>query len=176
MATYDFTLTFSLPDASADPKEFIDALFESGCDDATVGVGLRGTIGLDFSRSAISAEEALWSAIKAVQRAIPGASLVEVKPDLVNLSDAAALVGCSRQNIRKYAVGEIRGVAGRFPVPAVSGSTPLWHFYEMAVWLRGHAGLAIDRDIAQVSRAAYMMNLEVQRQRVASLPESLAAE
>jgi hypothetical protein len=176
MATFEFTLTFALPDPNADPEDFLDALFKAGCDDATVGVGKLGAIALDFSREAPSAEDALRSAIDAVQRAIPGASLVEVKPDLVNLSDAAVLVGCSRQNIRKYAVGEIKGVAARFPVPAVSGSPPLWHFYEVALWLHGCAGLSIEREIAQISRAAYKLNLEVQQRRVADLPELLAAE
>jgi hypothetical protein len=81
---YEFELTFSLPDADADPASFLDALFEAGCDDATVGVGRRGAIGLDFTREAASARDAFSSAIEDVKRAIPGAVLVEAKPDLAN--------------------------------------------------------------------------------------------
>jgi hypothetical protein len=44
MASYDFSLRFKLPDADADPEQFLEALAEAGCDDAMVGVGQRGRI------------------------------------------------------------------------------------------------------------------------------------
>lgn len=171
MTTYEFTLAFALPSASADPASFLDALFEAGCDDATVGVGRRGSIALDFSREARSAEKAIRTAVASVQRAIPGAQLLEIKPDLVNLTDVAELVGVSRQNIRKYAAGEMRTVDVPFPVPCFSGTPSLWHLYEIAVWLFKHTDLRPRREIVELSFAAYKINLEAQQRHVATLPK-----
>jgi hypothetical protein len=78
MTTYDFILRFQLPDTAADPAHVIDAIFEAGCDDAVVGIGTPGSIALDFSRDAPTAEDAINSATNAVIRAIPGAKLAEV--------------------------------------------------------------------------------------------------
>ena len=100
MSEYEFTLKFRLPDVNADPEQFIDALAQAGCDDASVGVGQQGRVALDFTREAANALEAIVSAVQAVKDAIPGAELVEASPDFVGLTDVADLVGCSRQNIR----------------------------------------------------------------------------
>lgn len=78
MNTYDFILKFDLPDPTADPFHFTDALFVAGCDDAVVGVGTPGSIALNFSREASTAEDAVNSAIETVIKAIPGAKLTEV--------------------------------------------------------------------------------------------------
>jgi hypothetical protein len=170
MASYDFTLTFWLPDKDAEPEAYLDALFEAGCDDATIGVGRQGVISLAFDREAPSAEEAIRSAVAMVTQAIPGSRLVEAKPDLVNLSDVADLVGVSRQNIRKYATGEIRSVDARFPVPSFSGSpTPLWHLYEVALWLNRYTELRPRPEIIEASLAAYKLNIDTQTRRIDTL-------
>lgn len=91
MSEYEFTLTFSLPGENDDPEQYLDSLYESGCDDAVLGTGQPGTIGLDFVREAASAEDAVRSAIANVEAAIPGAELVEAKPDLVGPTDLADL-------------------------------------------------------------------------------------
>ena len=72
MSEYEFTLTFSLPGEDDNPEQYLDALYESGCDDAVLGTGQPGTIGLDFVREAESAEDAVRSAIANVEAAIPG--------------------------------------------------------------------------------------------------------
>ncbi len=166
MAQYDFTLTFTLRDRSADPADYLDALYEAGCDDATVGIGKRGSIALEFTRTAEGAEKAVQSAIAAVGKAIPGAELVEVKPDLVNLSDVADLVGCSRQNIRKYAAGEIAAVKAPFPSPVFIGAPDLWHFFEVGCWLSQHTDLKPRREILETAAAASVVNLDMQRKRI----------
>lgn len=79
MAIYDFILRFDLPDPTAESICFTDAIFEAGCDDAVVGVGLLGSIALDFSRAAPAAKDAVSSAIKAVTEAIPGVKLSEIR-------------------------------------------------------------------------------------------------
>ena len=100
--SYDFTLTFALPEDRSNPGNYLDALYEVGCDDALVGTGNPGSIALNFSRRAKSAENAIRQAILNVQTAIPDAALIELKPDLVGISDMAALLECSRQNVPLY--------------------------------------------------------------------------
>lgn len=63
---------FKLPPAQPDPRRWLDALFEAGCGDATIGVGRLGFIALDFARNAPTREEALLTAISDVKRVIPG--------------------------------------------------------------------------------------------------------
>ena len=89
MTEFDFILKFDLPDPETDPDKFVDALFEAGCDDATVGIGQHGRVALNFTREAATALEAVASAIADVRKAIPGARLVEATPDLVGLTDIA---------------------------------------------------------------------------------------
>ena len=79
MTSHEFVLRFDFPDPRMNPAEFLDALFEAGCDDAVVGVGMPGSIALDFSRKAATAGMAVHSATDAVMIAIPGAKLVEAK-------------------------------------------------------------------------------------------------
>lgn len=80
MDSYSFVLNFNLPHREDNPEKYLDALYEAGCDDASVGIGQHGMIGLDFTRSAANAEEALRSAIEGVQTAIPGAESGSSRP------------------------------------------------------------------------------------------------
>ena len=166
---WQFVVKFRLPAGGEDPSVWLDALFEAGCDDATVGVGSRGNIALDLSRAAPSAEEAVRSAIDAVRKAIPGAVLMEVSPDLVNLADLADVVGCSRQNIRKYAVGEARTVTVPFPDPVFTGNPSLWRLAEVAAWLDRHTDLHPPVSILELSRVTSKANLDVQYRRLQSV-------
>jgi predicted DNA-binding transcriptional regulator AlpA len=168
---YDFILTFRLPAPNAAPDNYLDALFEAGCDDASVGTGKMGMVGLEFSRRAVSAEDALRSAISNIQTAIPGAVLVEAGPDLVNLTDVAEIVGCTRQNMRKYAAGEVRAVSEGFPEPVFTGSPSLWHLAEIAAWLDRHAGMRPKAEVIEVAKATARVNLEVQERRVKRMVE-----
>jgi hypothetical protein len=163
---YEFTLKFSLSDHSADPEQHLDALFEAGCDDATIGIGKRGAIALNFSREAVSAQDAVQSAIANVNKAIPGVELIEIAPDIVNLADMADLLGCSRQNLRKYAAGEVKTVKTVFPEPIHSGATSFWHFCEIAAWLYRYTELRPNQALAEVARIAASLNLELQRKRI----------
>ena len=161
--TYDFTLTFSMSKYGSNPENCLDALYEAGCDDAIVGIGIPGSIALNFSRTAISAETAIRKAIYDVRNAIPDAELIELKPDLVGISDIAALLECSRQNVRKLATNG----NSNFPMPTVSGSVPLWHFYEVANWLLKNSRVKIkpkEADV-EIAKIAFQKNLEVQQGR-----------
>lgn len=99
MNEHDFTLTFNLEDPQADPGDFIEKLYEGGCDDALIGVGNKGYVALNFIREASSRNEAICSAINDVKKVIPSATLIEGPPDFVCLSDAAQIMECTQQNI-----------------------------------------------------------------------------
>lgn len=163
MKTYDFILTFTLSDDRNNPENFLDALYEAGCDDAIVGTGIPGSIALNFSRTAKSAENAIRRAVNDVRNAVPDAELIELKPDLVGISDIAGLLGCSRQNIRKLAMNG----KSNFPKPSVTGSVPLWHFYEVANWLTKNSRIKINpkTEDVEVAKVAFQKNLDVQRSR-----------
>lgn len=160
---YDFTLTFALSQDRNDPEDCLDALYEAGCDDALVGTGMQGSIALNFSRTAKSAENAIRQATQDVQKAIPDAELIELKPDLVGISDMAVLLKCTRQNVRRMATAD----NSSFPSPCVSGSVPLWHFYEVANWMLKNSRIKIKPKAAdvEVAKIAFQKNLAIQRSR-----------
>lgn len=155
MTEYIFTLRFRLACPDQDPAELEVALFEAGCDDATIGIGQPGRLALAFVREAATAREAMASALAAVRKASPGAVLVEAAPDLVGLSDVAALVGCSRQNMRKLMLGH----AGSFPSPVHDGSTALWHLASLLEWLRNEQGQAVDDSLLELAWETRRLNL-----------------
>ena len=79
MALFRFTLTIEGADILTD--DGIDALCEAGCDDATFGVSGGVQTG-EFDREATDFAEAVASAIKAVEAAVPGALVVHVHREL----------------------------------------------------------------------------------------------
>ena len=164
MDTFTFILTFSLPDPESNPGRYLDALYEAGCYDAAAGVGQSGMIGLDFSREAPSAEDAIRSAIVNVRAAIPDAVLVQAGPDLVGLTEMARIFGFSRQNMRKYATGQ-SSAAEAFPPPVVMGDPSLWHLAEIVAWLRANTSVQPADGVLAVSKAAAKMNFEVESRR-----------
>ena len=165
MDDYTFVLNFALPGGQDDPEQYLDALYESGCDDAAVGVGQHGMVGLDFTRAARSAEDAIRSAVANVRTAIPGATLVQAGPDLVGLTQMAEICGFSRQNMRKYATGQ-SGASEAFPPPVIVGDPSLWHLAEIVAWLRLNTAVQPPDDVLEVSKAAAKLNFEVERKRL----------
>lgn len=72
MPVHHFTLIVEGTDLQAEPA--IDALFEAGCDDATVG-RVDGVQYIDFDREAESLGEAIISAVRDVEK-IDGAAVL----------------------------------------------------------------------------------------------------
>lgn len=72
---HEFTLKIKLRSIDADDDEIVERLGEAGCTDAIVGRGMAGHIAIQFMREAVSAEEAVLSAIADV-KAATDASLV----------------------------------------------------------------------------------------------------
>jgi hypothetical protein len=77
-----------------------------------------------------------------------------VASDYVGLTDAAALVGVTRQNLRQRMV--VR--AHRFPSPVHQGSTALWHLDEVIPLLRAEGGYHVDPSVAAVAAMARRVN------------------
>lgn len=161
MMEYCFNLRYQLDNPDADPDALVERLGEGGCDDALVGIGLRGRLALAFSREAATAEEAMFSAIKDVWRAVPELRLLEVSPDLVGLSDVAERMNCSRQNMRKLMLSDPAG----FPASVHEGNSALWHLADVLGWMKVR-GYAVPEEDLAVARLAMQVNLARSRWRV----------
>lgn len=151
---FEFSLKFRLPVDCADYDDLVERLYEAGCDDATIGIGLPGYVGLEFIREASSAEQAVVSAISDVLNAIPGARLVEAGPDFVGLTDVADIVGVTRQNMRKLMVNHPE----RFPAPVHGGSTSIWHLAPVLTFLR-ERNYEVRYKLFEVASAAMKVNI-----------------
>ncbi len=139
MKTYAFTII--LDGALEMTPELIDALFEAGCDDGSLGSS-AGVLSIDFDREAPSLGEAIASAIRDIDRSgsgvVPVRVEVEGAGDLVTAGEIARRLGQSRESIRLYATGD-RGPGG-FPAPAARQDTrtPLYRWDEVARWMEAN--------------------------------------
>ena len=86
MQTHHFTLIIEGPDMQE--EAIIDALFENGCDDGTVGRS-EGIQFIVFEREAASFAEAVQSAIDDIERIL---ELKVVQIDGADIRDTAKLV------------------------------------------------------------------------------------
>ncbi len=135
MSDFEFELvaTGVLDDAA------IDALFETGCDDATFGAR-DGVVTALFSREATDLTAAVMSAIAAVEGVLGRGAVMRVEPDeLVWAAEIASRLGRTRQSVRMLIDGQ-RGPGG-FPTPAASVTrNPLWRWSEVADWFERYEG------------------------------------
>jgi hypothetical protein len=161
---HDFTLL--LDGANTVTREIEDAIFNAGCDDATIGLRF-GRLFLTFSRTAPSLREAIVSAILAINGC--GKDLRVLRVDACNLvtqADIARKIGRSRQLVHQYMNG-VRGPGG-FPPPAcdITDNAPLWNWCEVAYWLWTND--LISQDVLQEAQEVAIVNsildLEYQRQ------------
>lgn len=168
MSEYDFTLKFAIPDELG--RRTLEArLFEGGCDDALLGTGQRGRMALSFTRDAGSAKAAIDSAIQDVGNAVPEATLVEVAPDRVGVSDMADLFRFSRQNMRKL----VQTHLDSFPLPLHEGRSSLWHLADVLDWFASRQGRDIDPVLVEVARESMRINIAREIRR---LPDDAVAE
>lgn len=162
---FTFTLKYRLCAEDCEPDELMERLGAHDCDDALVGTGVAGRMALEFTREAGSAEDALCSALADVKRALPAAQLIEAAPDLVGLSDVAAMLKLSRQNMRKLMTthGE------RFPAPVHESSASVWHLSELLEWLR-ERGYEVDATTMDVARVTRQINVAKESLRLPVIP------
>jgi hypothetical protein len=146
---FEFDIIVSLPKGHDDEGAIADALFDAGCDDAVVGLGASGLVGLGFTRAGDDAEAVINGAITQVLSALPeGARLREVKPDLVSLADVAARLSVSRQALQKRDM----------PPPSLGG---LYRASEILPALEGQPGKV--RDALESARGWFAAASAAQR-------------
>lgn len=159
MKEFNFELIFKLVD-NQDSNEYLDALFENGCDDATISTGQLGMLSLSFTREAINASEALESAINDVKKAIPSAKLIEATPDIVNISEISSILGHSRQYTRKL----FNSDTSSLPAPIHIGNPSIWHLSEVLDWLKsvGKQENKINENLFELSHITRQINIKRQ--------------
>jgi hypothetical protein len=136
METYDFTLILDLNGREM-TNEMCDAFYEAGLDDATIGVS-GGVPFADLSREAGDVLEAVASAIKDVEDAGVGATVVRVEPDdLVTITDIAERLGRTGESVRLLIRGD-RGPGG-FPQPVTRlgrRRSRVWRWADVVEWFK----------------------------------------
>ncbi|AQG98032.1 DNA-binding protein [Burkholderia sp. KK1] len=152
---YEFTLKYRLSAEDCDHEQLLERLAESGCDDATIGIGQPGRIALAFTRERRNARSAIFSALKNVKQAIPTARLIEAGPDFVGLTDVAEVTGMTRQNMRKLMLAN----AMEFPAPIHEGNPSVWHLSDILAWLNDRGGYRVDTHLLEVAKTAKQVNL-----------------
>ena len=159
MKEFNFELIFKLVD-NQDSNEYLDVLFENGCDDATISTGQLGMLSLSFTREAIDASVAVESAINDVKKAIPSAKLVEATPDIVNISEISSILGHSRQYTRKL----FNSDTSSLPAPIHIGNPSIWHLSEVLDWLKslGKQENKINENLFELSHITRQINIKRQ--------------
>ena len=139
MSEYDFTLI--VEGTYFDDDETVNAVYEAGCDDATVGYS-NGIPLAGFTREAESLEAAILSAIRDLE-SVDGVRVVRVDDTgLVSMADIAERTGRTRESVRLLVEGK-RGPGG-FPAPATNPFRRhrLWRWLEVDRWfeasIKGH--------------------------------------
>ena len=154
MKDYEFTLKFSLSDNNINSEIYIERL-EEKCNDALIGIGKKGSIGLNFNRQSDSAYNAIASAIADVKKAIPDAKLIEASPDFVGLTDIAELFGFTRQNMRKIKESN----ANDFPAPVHEGLASIWHLSKVLSWLKEKKLYVVNDTLLDISKVTMLVNI-----------------
>lgn len=166
MNEYEFTLKYAIGEAASEVDSLLNRLYEAGCDDALVGVGKAGRLALQFNREAPSALDAVSSAMRDVRRALQDAQLIEAEPDMVGLTDMAALLKFSRQNMRKIMLNH----ATDFPLPIHDGTPAIWHLASVLQWFSDHSDRIVSSDLVELARVNMQVNI---RQNLSQLDESM---
>ena len=160
---YDFALVIGgVPELNAAVE---DALFEAGCDDATLSIRY-GLLYAEFSRTAASLQDAILSAVRDVRKAGVGAEVLRVDEcDLVTPSEIARRIRRSRQLVFQY-INAQRGPGG-FPPPEchLSEGAPLWAWCAVSYWLAQNDIIRPEEGWNAEVVAAINNSLEAARQR-----------
>ncbi len=155
---FEFELIFALPEGEHDPVELSNAVFEAGFEDAVVGTGLKGLLGVEIVAEGDDADAVIKDAARALIRHFPeGSELHEVRPDLVSISDVAEHLAVKRQALAQR--GLPRPVAGdRYRITDIADQIERWRegvrkarmdIERARPWLRsGHAASMINVQIA----------------------------
>ncbi|MDN3714395.1 hypothetical protein QWZ10_26305 [Paracoccus cavernae] len=109
---FEFELVFALPEGEHDAFALSDAVFEAGFEDALVGTGQAGLLGVELEAVGDDAESAILDTARTLIKALPvGTLLREVRPDLVSLADVAEKLEVKRQALQQR----------KMPLPVAGG-------------------------------------------------------
>ncbi|HYA68296.1 MAG TPA: hypothetical protein VED63_06145 [Acidimicrobiales bacterium] len=136
-------------------------LVQAGCADASIG-SIDGTEFAEFERHDSTLEDALASAIWAVE-SVAGLHVRRVEPDdLVTAAEIAERLGRSRESVRLLSKGA-RGI-GDFPSPIshLRSRQRLWRWSEIAAWAR-----TVDDDQRREARLVATVNAALEYRRLA---------
>ncbi|MDX6670458.1 MAG: hypothetical protein QOI91_821 [Solirubrobacteraceae bacterium] len=140
-----FNVQFQIPGAT-EPDEYAIRTYEDDRlqDFALLGPNPRGVFDTDFERMAARYEDAVLSAIADLQRVLPEATMLRVKPDdLVTIDDIAERMGRTHESVRLL----IKGKRGPGGFPAAAGGRGrrdrMWRWYEVERWFREEMGIEI---------------------------------
>ena len=135
MSNFQFTLVVDGPNLQN--ARLIDALFDAGCDDATIGCA-DGVQFVDFDREADAFDDAILSAIDDLEK-VGGVHVVRIADaGLASLADIAARLNRTRESVRLLVSGA-RGPGG-FPQPVTDPRSRyrLWRWSEVAHWFENN--------------------------------------
>lgn len=169
---HDFVLV--LNGISEPTEEAHDALYEAGCDDATLSVR-SGRCYLTFSRRGATTKDAILSAIRDVKKANIGIEVLRVDNcNLVTQADIARRINRTRQQVHQYIVGQ-RGPGG-FPSPAchLAEESPLWYWCEVAYWMWQNN--IIKHDVLKEAEEVRLINSVLELRQQQKLTPELAEE
>jgi hypothetical protein len=166
---HDFTLVLADPIELTEEVE--DALYNAGCDDATISLR-AGRMFITFSRVGESLKDSVLAAIANVRKANIGTDVLRVDYcNLVTQADIARKIGRSRQLVHQYMMGQ-RGPGG-FPPPVceICDGQFLWFWCEVAYWLYENSMVRehVLRDAEEVEVINNVLELERQRKRTPEL-------
>jgi hypothetical protein len=137
MAEREYTFALLVAGLDVDDDADCDAFFSAGLDDSMLedrdGMALA-----TFFRTADSARSALTSAITTIERDVPGATVLRIDEQLMNLNDLADRLGRTTESVRLLATAA-RGPGG-FPPPAgiIGRGVRVWRWADVRPWLVEH--------------------------------------
>jgi hypothetical protein len=78
------------------------------------------------------------------------------------LTDAAKIIGCTRQNIRNLIVKS----EPRSPIPVYEGTPSIWHLAEILIWLKEEKTYSIDNSLLEIAKTNMEFNIAKSWQKV----------
>jgi hypothetical protein len=176
MGPHDFKVVFDLP-SDEYTEDILDALYEAGCDDATLGQ-FSGVFEAHFDRESTDILEAIVTAIDDIETAGVGAAVVRVEPDdLVSIGDIAERTGRTAESIRLLIMGR-RGPGG-FPMPAMRigmGRSRLWRWAEVVGWFHDYEPDRWDEETTRYWSVIATVNDILRQRALGNRSDPIAAE
>jgi len=154
----EFMLTYMVP-VIDDMNFYLDRLVKAKCSDAVTGLADGGRLTLDFfDRDGPNISEIIEHAVNSISREIPEAKLIDVSPDLVGITELAAMLEVSRQAVRKMWE---KNISHNFPAPVKygNGKSPIWNMASVLHWMDKSDKYDTPNGMLEASKAAMRANV-----------------